>query len=104
MDSICSDRPYTSPSCINESRETKEFAIPKKNSKLNGSLKLKNILKNFVLNRMQYLEQYHQISNSASGFPAEKKILDWNIARRIGAIVLIVHCSKWVCVTIYSIG
>ena len=31
---------------------------------------------------MQYLEQYHQRSNSESGFAADKKMLGWNISQR----------------------
>jgi transposase len=33
----------------------------------------------FVENSMQYLGQYHQRSNSESGFAAEGKIFWWNI-------------------------
>jgi transposase len=29
---------------------------------------------------MSYLEQYHQRSNSESGFAADKKMLGWNVA------------------------
>jgi transposase len=39
-------------------------------------------MKDFVENTMQYLEQYHQRSNSESGFAADKKMLGWNILQR----------------------
>ena len=61
---------------------TKVFVMPKKNSTLNGSLKWKNSMKDFVLNTMPYLEEYHQRSNSESGFAADKKMLGWNIAQK----------------------
>ncbi|EQB72083.1 MAG: transposase [Ferroplasma sp. Type II] len=82
MDSIRLDRYYSSPSYMDKLGETKVFVIPKKNSTLNGSLKWKNAMKDFVENTMPYLEQYHQRSNSESGFAADKKMLGWNIAQR----------------------
>ena len=39
-------------------------------------------MKDFVENTMPYLAQYHQRSNSESGFAADKKMLGWNIAQR----------------------
>ena len=39
-------------------------------------------MKDFVENTMPYLEQYHQRSNSESGFATDKKMLGWNIAQR----------------------
>ena len=39
-------------------------------------------MKDFVENTMNYLEQYHQRSNSESGFAADKRMLGWNIAQR----------------------
>ena len=82
MDSIRLDRYYSSSSYMDELGKTKVFVIPKKNSTLNGSLKWKNSMKDFVLNTMPYLEEYHQRSNSESGFAADKKMLGWNIAQR----------------------
>jgi transposase len=39
-------------------------------------------MREFVENNMPYLQQYHQKSNSRSGFAANKKMLEWNIAQR----------------------
>jgi len=61
---------------------TKVFVIPKKNATLNGSQKWKNTMRDFVENTMPYLIQYHQRSNSESGFAADKRMLGWNIAQR----------------------
>ena len=44
--------------------------------------KLKNMPKEFVVDIMSYLEQYHQRSNSESGFAADKKLLGWNVAQK----------------------
>ncbi|MHB8361813.1 MAG: ISNCY-like element ISFac3 family transposase [Thermoplasmataceae archaeon] len=82
MDSIRLDRYYSTPSYMDNLGKTKVFVIPKKNSTLNGSLKWKTAMKDFVENTMTYLEQYHQRSNSESGFAADKKMLGWNIAQR----------------------
>ncbi len=82
IDSIRLDRYYSSPSYMDKLGKTKVFVIPKKNATLNGSLKWKDTMKDFVLNTMPYLEEYHQRSNSESGFAADKKMLGWNIAQK----------------------
>ena len=82
MDTIRLDRYYSSPSYMDKLGNTKVFVIPKRNATLNGSQKWKDTMKYFVENTMQYLEQYHQRSNSESGFAADKKMLGWNIAQR----------------------
>lgn len=82
MDSIRLDRYYSSPSYVDKLGETKVFVIPKKNATLNGSQKWKDTMKEFVADTMPYLEQYHQRSNSESGFAADKKMLGWNVAQR----------------------
>jgi len=35
-----------------------------------------------IQNTMEYLEQYHQSSNSEAGFAADKKLFGWGIAQR----------------------
>ena len=82
MDSIRLDRYYSSPSYMDKLGGTKVFVIPRKNATLNGSQKWKDTMKEFVENTMPYLEQYHQRSNSESGFAADKKMFGWNIAQR----------------------
>ena len=83
MDSIRLDRYYSSPSYMDKLGGTKVFVIPRKNATLNGSQKWKDTMKEFVENTMPYLEQYHQRSNSESGFAADKKMFGWNIAQRM---------------------
>jgi transposase len=82
MDSIRLDRYYSSPSYMDKLGDTRVFVIPKRNATLNGSQKWKDTMRDFVQNTMPYLEQYHQRSNSESGFAADKKMLGWNIAQR----------------------
>ena len=82
MDSIRLDRYYSSPSYMDKLGKTKVFVIPKKNATLNGSRKWKSTMKEFVEDAMNYLEQYHQRSNSESGFAADKRMLGWNIAQK----------------------
>ena len=82
MDSIRLDRYYSSPSYLDKLGDTKVFVIPKRNATLNGSRKWKDTMRDFVLNTIPYLEQYHQRSNSESGFAADKKMLGWNIAQK----------------------
>ncbi len=82
MDSIRLDRYYSFPSYMDNLGNTKVFVIPKKNSTLNGSRKWKDAMREFVENTMHYMEEYHQRSNSESGFAADKKMLGWNVAQR----------------------
>ena len=82
MDSIRLDRYYSSPSYMDKLGKTKVFVIPKRNATLNGSRKWKDTMKDFVLNTMPYQEEYHQRSNSESGFAADKRVLGWNIAQK----------------------
>ena len=77
LDSYCS-----SPSYVDRFGNAKVHVIPKSNATLNGSLKCKHTMKDFVENTVPFLEQYHQRSNSESGFSADKKMLGWNIAQR----------------------
>ena len=39
-------------------------------------------MEEFVEDTINYLEQYHQRSNSESGFAADKKMFGWNIAQK----------------------
>ena len=64
IDSIRPDRYYSSPSYMDKLDETNVFVIPEKNATLNGSQKWKDTMKEFVLGTMNYLEKYHQRSNS----------------------------------------
>ena len=82
LSSVRLDRYYSSPSYADRFGDAKMYLIPKSNATLNGSLKWKHTMKDFVDNTMSYLEQYHRRSNSESGFSADKKMLGWNIAQR----------------------
>lgn len=77
------DRYYSTPGYVDSFGDaTKVFVIPKSNATLNGSWKWKETMMEFVRNTMKYLEQYHQRSNSESGFAADKKMFGWSIAQR----------------------
>ena len=76
------DRYYSSPSYMDKLGSTKVYIIPEKNSTLNGSKKWKDTMREFVENTIPYLEEYHQRSNSESGFATDKKMLGWNVAQK----------------------
>ena len=61
---------------------TKVFVIPKKNATLDGSLKWEYTMRDFVHNTISYVEQYHQRSNSKTGFVADNKMLEWNVTQK----------------------
>ena len=82
LNSLRLDRYYSSPSYVDALKGTKTYLIPKKNSTLNGSFEWKSMIKDFLLNTVPYLEQYHHRSNSESGFAADKKMLGQNVSHR----------------------
>ena len=55
--------------------------LPKKNSTLNGSQKWKDTMKEFVINTMNYLQEYYKRENSEAGFSADKRMFGWGIAQ-----------------------
>jgi transposase len=83
LESIRLDRYYSSSSYVDLfGREVKVFVIPKTNATLNGSWRWKETMIRFVKDPLGYLEEYHQRSNSESGFSADKKLFGWSIAQR----------------------
>jgi transposase len=80
--SVRLDRYYSTPGYVDAFGDARVFVIPKSNATLNGSWKWKATMKEFVTNTIGYLEQYHQRSNSESGFGADKRMLGWSIAQR----------------------
>ena len=75
------DRYYSNPVYV-DMFGGKVYIIPKRNFTLKGSQKWKDTMKEFVQNTMEYLEQYHQRSNSDAGFAADKRLFGWGIAQR----------------------
>ncbi|MCL4333656.1 MAG: ISNCY family transposase, partial [Candidatus Thermoplasmatota archaeon] len=82
LDSLRLDRYYSYPSYVDDFKGTKMFLIPRRNATLNGSVEWKSMVKEFLLDTVPYLEQYHLRSNSESGFAADKKMLGQNVAQR----------------------
>ncbi len=81
IDTVRLDKYYSSPTYVDKFGG-KVYIIPKKNATLRGSQKWRNTMKEFVQNTMDYLEQYHQRSNSEAGFAADKKMFGWGVAQR----------------------
>ncbi|MGC8696806.1 MAG: ISNCY-like element ISFac3 family transposase, partial [Conexivisphaera sp.] len=44
--------------------------------------KWKSIIKKFVENTMNYLQEYYKRENSEAGFSADKRMFGWGIAQR----------------------
>ena len=82
LKSVRLDRYYSYPSYVKDFKDTDVYIIPKKNATLNGPLKWREIMKEFILNTPSYMEEYHKRSNSESSFSADKKMLGWNVAQR----------------------
>jgi transposase len=86
IDTARLDRYYSNPFYV-DMFGGKVYIIPKRNSTLKGLQKWKDTMKEFVQNTMEYLEHYHQRSNSETGFAADKKMLGWGIAQRRDDII-----------------
>ena len=104
MSSVRLDRYYSSPSYVDRFGSVKVYIIPKSNATLNGSLKWKHTMKDFVENTMEYLGEYHQRSNSESGFSADKKMLGWNIAQKRGDRIDNALCCSGVWHNMFNMG
>ncbi len=82
LNSIRLDRYYSYPSYVEEFKGTDVYIIPKKNATLNGPLKWRETMKEFILNTPSYMEEYHKRSNSESAFSADKKMLGWSVSQK----------------------
>jgi transposase len=82
IDSIRLDKYYSSPTYVDKFGAAKVYIIPKKNATLNGSIKWKNTMKEFVGNTLEYLGQYYLRNNSENGFSADKKMLGWSVMQK----------------------
>ncbi|MEM4070636.1 MAG: hypothetical protein QXO58_01205 [Thermoplasmata archaeon] len=59
------------------------YIIPKKNATLNGSIKWKNRMKEFIENTLEYLGQYYLRNKSENGLSADKKMLGWSVMQKM---------------------
>ena len=82
INSIRLDRYYSFPSYVNQFKESKVYIIPKKNVELANGFKWHETLKNFLLNTMDYLEEYFKRNNSESGRASDKKMFGWKISQK----------------------
>lgn len=76
------DKYYSSPAYVDKFGDTKVYVIPKKNATLNGSVKWKNTMKEFVGNTLEYLGQYYLRNKSENGFSVDKKMLGWGVMQK----------------------
>lgn len=82
INSIRLDRYYSCPCYVNQFKNSKVFIIPKKNVALANGLKWHETLRYFLLNTMQYLEEYFKRNNSESQFASDKKMFGWRISQK----------------------
>lgn len=80
MDSFCLDRYYSSQSFMGKLGDTKGFVIPRNSATLNGSQKLKDTMKEFVVDTKNLLKKYHQRRNLESGYAGDKNMIGWKVA------------------------
>ncbi len=74
IESVRLDRYYSGQSILDDfSENTKIFIIPKKNSRIRGSRRWREIILRFMNDPISYLREYFRRSNSESGFSADKR-------------------------------
>lgn len=82
INSIRLDRYYSHPCFVNQFKDSKVYIIPRKDAKLANGFKWHETLKDFLLNTIEYLEEYFKRNNSESQFSADKKMFGWSINQK----------------------
>ena len=74
MDSLRLDRYYSGQSILYDFSENRRiFIIPKKNSRIRGPKRWRDIIRRFMNGPIAYLREYFRRSNSEAGFSADKR-------------------------------
>ena len=74
LDSIRLDRYYSGQIILDDfSENTRIFIIPKKNSRIRGPKRWRDIIRRFMNDPIAYLREYFRRSNSEAGFSADKR-------------------------------
>jgi transposase len=60
----------------------KLYLIPKKNATIKGPWNWKHMLKRFIDNTKQYLEEYYKRNQTESGFSEDKKRTGWKLGQK----------------------
>lgn len=86
INSMRLDRYYSTKGYVKELKEFfgnhKIYLIPKKNSKVNGTLEWHNMIKEFMKNTFDYLKEYYKRNQSESGFSEDKKRTGWRLGQK----------------------
>jgi len=83
IDSIRLDRYYSFPCYVNLFKASIIFIIPRKNCALANGFKWHETLKEFLLDTMNYLEEYFKRNNSESQFSSDKKMFGWRVSQKL---------------------
>lgn len=82
INSIRLDRYYSFPCYTKLFPESKIYIIPRADAKLGHGNHWYEIMKDFVQNTMNYLEEYFKRNNSESGWASDKKMFGWNVKQK----------------------
>jgi len=95
VDSVRLDKYYTYKSIVKKfGSDTRFYILPKKNTKINGSKKWHETLRDLMYDTMAFLKEYYQRESSESGFASDKKSNGWNVwQRRYDRIATAVMCK-----------
>jgi len=80
--SIRLDRYYSFPCYAKLFPESKFYVIPRKDSNPGGGTEWLNVMRSFVWDTMNHLEEYFKRNNSESGFSGDKKMFGWKVRQK----------------------
>lgn len=82
LKSVRLDRYYSFPCYVDLFNCSKVYIIPRKNTELGNGLKWNDTMKEFLLDTMNYLEEYFKRNNSEAGWASDKKMFGWKISQK----------------------
>ncbi|MFW6283176.1 MAG: ISNCY family transposase [Minisyncoccales bacterium] len=82
INSVRLDRYYSFPVYANQFKNSKVYIIPRKDSKLGHGNHWYQIMKSFVTDTTNYLEEFFKRNSSESGFSGDKKMFGWSIKQK----------------------
>lgn len=84
LKSIRLDRYYSNPCYVKQFPNSKVYIIPKSNAGLGHGDEWLNVMKSFVEDTLNHIEEYFQRVNSENEWAQDKKVLGWKVSQRRG--------------------
>lgn len=82
MKSIRLDKYYSFPCYVKQFPKVRVYILPRKDAKLGHGENWLNVMKSFVYDTQNHLEEYYKRNNSENGFGVDKKLFGWGIRQK----------------------